>query len=125
MAWSDGASFFLNAVGFVEIHRDDERLTIEERARITEEIGPADGFLELPITDPRSGLTEHMNNGAICLAALNRDPEGLGAVFFSSFDFIDEVAWLVDELDLRRDRGHSVSSGSRESLLWVLRLRPW
>jgi len=85
---------------------DDERLTVEERQGLREAVeGLGDGgdlyaYITLPVDDPRCALPETVNNAALCLADLNHDPEALNAVLLTSFDLVEDVGWLRDELRL-------------------------
>lgn len=111
LGWFDGIGFWLNEVLGEELSDpDDPRLTADERESLrmvadsTSCMANGDyGVIELPTIDPRSAIPPSANQGTLNLATLNHAPEELRAAFMTSFDFVDDVAWLQHELQLRRN----------------------
>uniref|UniRef100_A0A7S4RLX6 Tyrosyl-DNA phosphodiesterase 1 n=1 Tax=Alexandrium monilatum TaxID=311494 RepID=A0A7S4RLX6_9DINO len=106
--WYTGRGFWLNEIYGEELNEDDPRLTLEEKHAF-EVSAPSEGsgaeqyrVFELPVTDARSEVPA-VNRGALRLSDLNHDPEGLRTALFTTYDLVDDVGWLQEELRLRRD----------------------
>lgn len=100
--WFDGRGFYLSKVRFIDLDMHDPRLTDEERTQFgtIEEEQLALARFELPISDPRSGLSEEVNTAALALSDLNHAPDDLQAALFTTFDLVDDVQWLKKEFRL-------------------------
>ena len=102
MEWFTGDRFWLNKVDFVSLESEDPRLTAEERQQLQEAhrgLTPEQRpLLEIPISDPRSGLDTAVNLQALSLRDL-RLPD-VTAALLTTFDLPDDVHWLKEELGL-------------------------
>jgi len=101
--WFDGQGFWLNEVAGEEVGEDDERLFPEERADFeaqADDAGDNIQYVEMSIDDERCIIPRSANSGALRLGSLNHDPAGLRSALLTSFDLIEDVAWLKGELML-------------------------
>jgi len=106
--WHSGHGFWLNEVyGEEVVDTSDPRLRESEKRGLDAANDGACvqghyGVVEFPVDDPRSLIQPSANNGTLGIHDLNHNPSALKNVLLTSFDFVDDVAWLQSELRLAR-----------------------